>query len=106
MSTNTSNFDNAANASVAAANGLNGLRTLEEALTGVNSALAREGEELNERDLAQLLRELEAADSVADGVETKLDELLKNLEGMLDGLESADGQANKPEASPNQREDS
>lgn len=70
-------------------NGLSELRTLEEALTGVNSVLAREGEELNKRDLAKLLKELEAADNVADGVESKLDDLLKNLEGMLDGLEGA-----------------
>lgn len=69
-------------------NGLNGLQALEAALTGVNSVLGREGEELSERDLARLLKELEAADGVADDVEGKLDELLKNLGGMLDGLEA------------------
>lgn len=72
------------------ANGLSELRTLEEALTGVNSLLDREGEELSERDLAKLLKDLEAADNVAEGVESKLDELLKNLEGMLDGLEGTE----------------
>ncbi|KAG8741078.1 hypothetical protein FRC12_015798 [Ceratobasidium sp. 428] len=92
MSSNAADISHtAANASAAAANGLGDLRTLEEALTGVNSVLAREGEELSERDLAQLLRELEAADDVADGVESKLDELLKNLEGMLDGLQNTGG---------------
>ncbi|QRV80377.1 hypothetical protein RhiJN_08392 [Ceratobasidium sp. AG-Ba] len=73
---------------------LSQLQILEEALAGANSVLAHEGEELNERDLAQLLKELEAADDVADGVETKLDELLKNIGGMLEGLEGADPQGN------------
>ncbi|KAF8600915.1 hypothetical protein BDV93DRAFT_559008 [Ceratobasidium sp. AG-I] len=84
MSSDSRNLNNGAGA-----NGLSELQTLEEALTGVNSVLAREGEEMNERDLAQLLKELEAADNVADGVESKLDNLLKNLEGMLGGLEGA-----------------
>jgi allophanate hydrolase subunit 1 len=84
---------NATNASLVAADGLSELRTLEETLTGVNSVLARgDGEELSESELAQVLRELETADSVADGVESKLDSLLKNLEGMLDGLEGAEGE--------------
>ncbi|QRV94871.1 hypothetical protein RhiJN_22889 [Ceratobasidium sp. AG-Ba] len=79
---------------VSVSNTLSQLQILEEALAGANSVLAREGEELNERDLAQLLKELEAADDVADGVETKLDELLKNIGGMLEGLEGAGPQGN------------
>jgi allophanate hydrolase subunit 1 len=93
MSSNSRNINqNATNASLVAADRLSELRTLEETLTGVNSVLARgDGEELSESELAQVLRELETADSVADGVESKLDNLLKNLEGMLDGLEGAEG---------------
>ncbi|KAG8735561.1 hypothetical protein FRC10_010402 [Ceratobasidium sp. 414] len=90
------------NASVTASNGLSELRALDEALAGVDSVLAREGEEPSERDLAQLLRELEAADTVADGVESKLDELLKNLEGMLGGLQGAGGQMSEVESPSDQ----
>jgi len=95
-----------------AANGLSELQTLEVALTNVNSVLTREGEELGEHDLSQLLKEFEAADSVADGVESKLDDLLKNLKGMLDGLEGV-GQigrgvqetAGEPHVQPGEKQD-
>ncbi|EUC67035.1 hypothetical protein RSOL_518330 [Rhizoctonia solani AG-3 Rhs1AP] len=69
----------------------NGVRALEEAISGINSVLAREGEELSEKDLAKVLKQLEAAEGVADDVEGKLDELLKNLGGMLEGLEAGKG---------------
>ncbi|KAG8763326.1 hypothetical protein FRC11_004758 [Ceratobasidium sp. 423] len=69
----------------------NGVRALEEALAGINSALAHEGEEMSEQDLAKVLKQLEAAEGVADDVEGKLDELLKNLGGMLEGLEGGKG---------------
>lgn len=93
-------------------NALSKLRTLQEALAGINSVLAREGEELSERDLSQLLKELEAAESLADGVENKLDALLKNLEGMLDGLEGTEhknegvtqGEGEEPEAAKGKEE--
>lgn len=67
---------------------IDGVRALEEALAGINSALTRDGEELSEQDLAKVLKQLEAAEGVADDVEGKLDELLKNLGGMLEGLET------------------
>ncbi|KAG8706566.1 hypothetical protein FRC08_000974 [Ceratobasidium sp. 394] len=96
MDSNTANLDQSVtNAQTTAANGLSELRTLEEALTGVNSVLTREGEELSEHDLAQLLQELDAAEIVADGVESKLDELLKNLGGMLDGLQGVGEQTSE-----------
>ncbi|KAG9079997.1 hypothetical protein FRC06_007200 [Ceratobasidium sp. 370] len=105
MDSNTPNISQrTTKPSVAAADGFSELRTLEEALTSVDSVLAREGEELSERDLAQLLRELDAADTVADGVESKLDELLKNLEGMLDGLQGAGEQTSKGESPLDQDE--
>ncbi|CAE6440993.1 hypothetical protein AG1IA_05643 [Rhizoctonia solani AG-1 IA] len=73
---------------------IDGVRALEEALAGINSVLSREGEELSEQDLAKVLKQLEAAEGVADDVEGKLDEMLKNLGGMIEGLESdkKDGQ--------------
>ncbi|EJD54354.1 hypothetical protein AURDEDRAFT_141263 [Auricularia subglabra TFB-10046 SS5] len=38
-------------------------------------------------DLAKLLKEFDAANEVADGVESKLDELLGTLDSMLSKLE-------------------
>ncbi|KDN44843.1 hypothetical protein RSAG8_05316, partial [Rhizoctonia solani AG-8 WAC10335] len=71
---------------------VDGVRALEDALAGINSALAREGEELSDRDLAKVLKQLEAAEGVADDVEGKLDDFIKNLGGMLEGLEAEKGQ--------------
>ncbi|CAE6395323.1 unnamed protein product [Rhizoctonia solani] len=68
-----------------------GVRALEDALASINSILAREGEEMSERDLTNLLKQLEAAEGVADDVEGKLDGLLKNLGGMIEGLEAGKG---------------
>ncbi|KAJ1302653.1 hypothetical protein OPQ81_002970 [Rhizoctonia solani] len=45
---------------------LDGVRALEEALAGINSVLGRDGEELSEHDLAKVLKQLEAAEGVAD----------------------------------------
>ncbi|CAE6535984.1 unnamed protein product [Rhizoctonia solani] len=69
----------------------NGVQALEEALADINSVLASEGEEMSEQDLAKVLKQLEAAEGVADDVEGKLDELLKNLGGMLEGLDVEKG---------------
>jgi len=38
-------------------------------------------------NLAVLLKQLDTADGVAQGVESKLDKILSNLEGLLEGLE-------------------
>lgn len=46
-------------------------------------------EEGAEGDIFEILKQLEAADGVAQGVESKLDKLLENLEGMIEGLEAS-----------------
>lgn len=38
-------------------------------------------------NIAALLKQLDSADGVAQGVETKLDKILSNLEGLLEVLE-------------------
>ena len=46
-------------------------------------------EEGAEGDISEILKQLEAADGVAQGVESKLDKLLENLEEMIEGLEAS-----------------
>lgn len=45
--------------------------------------------DVGEGDISAILRQLETADNVAQGVESKLDKLLENLEGLLEGLEAS-----------------
>jgi hypothetical protein len=40
-------------------------------------------------NIAALLKQLDTADGVAQGVESRLDKLLSNLEGLLEGLEAS-----------------
>lgn len=47
-----------------------------------------EVEELGAEEVEELIRRLEAANGIADGVENKLDEILKHLDGLLGSLES------------------
>ena len=47
-----------------------------------------EAEELGAEEVEELIRRLEAANGIADGVENKLDEILKHLDGLLGSLES------------------
>lgn len=52
-----------------------------------------DGRELSGADLAALLRQLERADGVARGVESRLDELLSGLDGLLGDLGPEEGGA-------------
>lgn len=44
-----------------------------------------------DNNLAELLQQLESADSIARGVESRLDGLLDELDGLLEQLEGPDG---------------
>lgn len=50
-------------------------------------------------ELAALLKRLETADGVARGVESRLDDIIGNLDRMLDGLEEAGGNGEVAKAS-------
>lgn len=52
------------------------------------SALLSQGTPAKEADVAELLRGIETADGMAQGVEAKLDEMLNNLDQLLASLES------------------
>jgi hypothetical protein len=56
--------------------------------TGDPGAADRETGELVVEDVEELLRRLEAADGIADGVEGKLDGILEHLDGLLSSLET------------------
>ena len=43
-------------------------------------------------DIATLLKQVDAADQVAQGVETKLDKILEDLEELLKGFDEAEGE--------------
>ncbi|KAL4067279.1 hypothetical protein V8B97DRAFT_2009335 [Scleroderma yunnanense] len=47
---------------------------------------------VNESDLENLLAQLDDADEVANGVESRLDDILDTLDGLLDRLEEQDPQ--------------
>jgi hypothetical protein len=53
----------------------------------LSSLLVQEPAE-GETDVAELLRTIEAADGMAQGVESKLDNMLENLDNLLASLES------------------
>ena len=46
--------------------------------------------ELGADDVEELIRRLEAANGIADGVEDKLDGILAHLDGLLDSLEATE----------------
>jgi len=46
-------------------------------------------EEIDDTSISELLRKLDTAHGVASGVESRLDEILNNLDGLLGSLESA-----------------
>lgn len=53
-----------------------------------NTASAESTEDV---DVAELLRQLETADGIAQGVESRLDGIIEHLNGMLQSLESNEG---------------
>lgn len=58
--------------------------TLEDNVTQLSSLLSQEP---SETDVAELLRRIDAADGIAHGVETKLDNMLDNLDRLIASLE-------------------
>lgn len=46
-----------------------------------------ESEEVDDANISELLRRLDTANGVASGVESRLDEILNNLDGLLGTLE-------------------
>ena len=69
--------------------------TLQADLTFLSSLLSKEGKDDNaDVDVAALLRQLETADGVAQGVENRIDGILGSLDALLDSLQpdSAEGQ--------------
>ncbi|KAF7975197.1 hypothetical protein HWV62_10262 [Athelia sp. TMB] len=52
------------------------------------SALLSQGTPARDADVTELLRGIETADGMAQGVEKKLDEMLNNLDELLASLES------------------
>ncbi|KAB5594572.1 hypothetical protein CTheo_2055 [Ceratobasidium theobromae] len=67
---------------------LNELRGVEEVLNNANSILDREDEEFSEQELLHLLKQLDAAELVAEQIESRVDNILRNLENMQDGPEA------------------
>ena len=51
----------------------------------------------DEADVAELLRQLESADGIAKGVETRLDDIIGNLDNLLASLESSGHARDPPE---------
>ena len=79
---------------------ISALRSLVASATAATTATNGEGtgdpetaegenaEELGVEDVEELLRRLEAANGIADGVEGKLDGILEHLDGLLNSLEA------------------
>jgi hypothetical protein len=60
-------------------------------LASTNGSTSSEQEELSSADLALLLRQLDDANGVAQGVESRLDGLIGALDGLLGGLGQTEG---------------
>ncbi|KAH7886261.1 hypothetical protein F5I97DRAFT_1787743, partial [Phlebopus sp. FC_14] len=73
-----------------------------EANTKLLSALLADSDQnpSNASGLAELLAQLETADGVATGVESKLDEILDTLDNLLTSLEHKDGDNVETETCP------
>lgn len=70
---------------------------LEADIAQLSALLSQDTPEGN-ADVAELLRGIEAADGMAQGVEKKLDDMLNNLDRLLASLEPDLAQAKKEEA--------
>ncbi|KAI0343579.1 hypothetical protein BDW22DRAFT_1356038 [Trametopsis cervina] len=68
---------------------------LQDDIALLASLLAAEpnSDEIDETHISELLRRLDAANGVASGVETRLDDILSNLDGLLGKLEEEAGGA-------------
>ncbi|PSS02361.1 hypothetical protein PHLCEN_2v4054 [Hermanssonia centrifuga] len=63
------------------------------------------GDSLDEPDIEELLRRLESADGIARGVEDRLDDVIGNLDGLLESLESGLGEEKAVVVDPKTSED-
>ncbi|CCL98893.1 uncharacterized protein FIBRA_00900 [Fibroporia radiculosa] len=62
-------------------------RTLQSEIALLQSILSQNGPEDAEANVAELLRRLETADGIATGVESRLDEIIGNLDNLIGTLE-------------------
>ena len=70
----------------------NDIALLTSLLSSTNAEGADE-HDLDGPEIQELLRRLEAADGVAQGVESRLDEIIGSLDGLLGSLESGEASA-------------
>ena len=64
-----------------------GKTNLEDDIAQLSALLSQEPSEGDDGDVAELLRQIEKADGMAQGVESKLDNVLQNLDNLLASLE-------------------
>ena len=76
----------------APANGVSKDNSSQSALASdialLSAILSRSADPTDETDIAELLRQIDSAHGVAEGVETRLDGVIDNLDTLLDSLES------------------
>jgi hypothetical protein len=80
-----------------------GMTNLSADIAQLSSLLSQEPAE-GDADVAELLRTIEAADGMAQGVESKLDNMLENLDSLLASLESKADANNVTESSAAHRD--
>ncbi|TFK68266.1 hypothetical protein BDN72DRAFT_842079 [Pluteus cervinus] len=67
------------------------MTSVDDDVTTLNALLAEGGTDLNNETVVELLKRLEGAEGVAQGVEDKLDAILGNLDHLLVSLGDQDG---------------
>lgn len=87
----TSNGDNKIDSTLIAAS-QDEIAELESDLSKLSELAQTNPSLLGGDDVAQLLERLSSAENVADGVESKLDSVLQNLDKLLAALDGADQQ--------------
>ena len=76
-------------------------RALESDIALLKSLLSQgaDVDESNPEEVAELLRRLDAAEDIADGIESRLDGIMDNLDNLLGDLEAEQGSTRPAEAS-------
>ncbi|KAK0466276.1 uncharacterized protein EV420DRAFT_1636860 [Desarmillaria tabescens] len=76
-------------------------RSLDDDISLLNSLLSQDNlDESDEASIAELMQRLESADGVAKGMESKLDDLLGNLDTLLAVLEKNEPVEKQEEPQP------